>query len=173
MGRLTLFLGGAKSGKTKAALALASKHAPPRFYLATAEGLDGEMRERIKNHQAERGPEWRTLEEPLDPCQALQKLNGKSVVLFDCLTLWFSNLLLKYPDYDLLCFEKQTQNLLSAIQDYSGPVILVSNELGSGIVPMEPISRLYRDAVGQAHQLLAASAHRVFLVVAGLPLKIK
>jgi adenosylcobinamide kinase/adenosylcobinamide-phosphate guanylyltransferase len=175
MGELTLFIGGAKSGKTKAALREAAKHPAPYYYLATAQGLDDEMRSRICHHQAERGPDWKTLESPLEPQAVLSDLAGSSPVLMDCITLWFSNLIGARPGVQLPVsyFSERTAELVKAIKRYKGPVIVVSNELGSGMVPMDPLSRHYRDAIGLAHQLLAAEAENVYLVVAGIPVKIK
>ena len=175
MGALTLFIGGAKSGKTKAALKEAERRPAPRYYLATAQGLDDEMRSRILSHQAERGPEWRTLESPLHPEEKIAGLVGDSVVLMDCVTLWFSNLLGESPGAEppLSFFSERVEALLAAIRKYQGPVIIVSNELGGGLAPMDPLSRHYRDAIGLAHQALAAEASEVFLVVAGIPVKIK
>ncbi|MDR2338734.1 MAG: bifunctional adenosylcobinamide kinase/adenosylcobinamide-phosphate guanylyltransferase [Deltaproteobacteria bacterium] len=175
MGELTLFIGGAKSGKTKAALKEAQRHPAPYYYLATAQGLDDEMRSRITHHQAERGPDWRTLESPLEPEKAISSLEGDSPVLMDCVTLWFSNLLCESQDEFLPVgfFSDRVKRLLAAIREYKGPVIVVSNELGSGMVPMDPMSRDYRDAIGVAHQLLAGEAQAVYLVVAGIPVRIK
>ncbi|MDR2198763.1 MAG: bifunctional adenosylcobinamide kinase/adenosylcobinamide-phosphate guanylyltransferase [Deltaproteobacteria bacterium] len=175
MGNITLFIGGAKSGKTKAALAEAAHYPPPYYYLATAQGLDEEMRSRIRHHQDERGPEWRTLESPLNPEGTLRELPGASPVLLDCLTLWFSNLLGDHPGNHppVSFFNEKIRDLIEAAGIYQGPVIVVSNELGSGMVPMDPVSRDYRDAIGLAHQRLAAAAEKVCLVVAGIPVKIK
>jgi adenosylcobinamide kinase/adenosylcobinamide-phosphate guanylyltransferase len=175
MGDLTVFIGGAKSGKTKAALREASERPAPRIYLATAQGLDSEMQDRIKRHQAERGSDWRTLEAPLDPAGAILNLSESHPILMDCLTLWFSNLMLVNPfeEQDIDYYVEKTEELIEAMSSYKGPLILVSNELGSGIVPMDPMTRLYRDAVGLAHQRFAAFAKRVYFVVAGLPLRLK
>jgi adenosylcobinamide kinase/adenosylcobinamide-phosphate guanylyltransferase len=174
VGEISLFLGGAKSGKTRLALSAAERLDPPRFYLATAQGLDGEMRTRIARHQAERGPSWRTLEEPLDLAGALARAQEDRVVLLDCLTLWLSNMMgqglgsLSFAPY------------LSALESFvalallrNGPVIVVSNEVGGGIVPMDPVSRFFRDISGLCHQRLAAAAAEVFFVAAGLPLRLK
>ena len=135
MGALTLFIGGAKSGKTKAALKEAERRPAPRYYLATAQGLDDEMRSRILSHQAERGPEWRTLESPLHPEEKIAGLAGDSVVLMDCVTLWFSNLLGESPGAEppISFFSERVDALLAAIRKYQGPVIIVSNELGGGL----------------------------------------
>jgi adenosylcobinamide kinase/adenosylcobinamide-phosphate guanylyltransferase len=173
---LTLFLGGAKSGKTKAALEEACRHPAPRYYLATAEGRDGEMRERIARHQAERGPGWLTMEAPMDPAGAIRSLSGSCPLLLDCLTLWLSNQLFSYREPG----ERAASEILAkglelaeASEAYPGPVIMVSNEVGGGIVPMEPISRLFRDLAGSINQLMASRASSVFLVTSGLRLRLK
>ena len=171
MGELSLYLGGAKSGKTRLAMAEASTHPPQRIYLATAEARDGEMVSRIKNHQAERGTDWRTVEAPLDPAAALAAQGGAEVVMIDCLTLWLNNLLAQTEDYDEIM--GKVNELSQAIEKYAGPVILVSNEVGGGIVPMNALARKFRDLSGQAHQILAAQAKKVVMVIAGLPLILK
>jgi adenosylcobinamide kinase/adenosylcobinamide-phosphate guanylyltransferase len=171
MGELTLYLGGAKSGKTRLALAKAETYPAPRLYLATAQSLDAEMAERIKNHQAERGPDWRTLEAPLEPDRALAGLTGGSVVLLDCMTLWLSNLLGENGDSRWAL--GRVEQLLEAIAAYAGPVIAVSNEVGGGIVPMNALARQFRDLAGSANQMLAARANHVVMAMAGLELKLK
>jgi adenosylcobinamide kinase/adenosylcobinamide-phosphate guanylyltransferase len=171
MGQLTLYLGGAKSGKTRLALARAESQPPPRFYLATAQALDGEMDERIRRHQAERGPQWQTLESPLTPDQTLTGLAGSQVVLLDCLTLWLNNLMATETGDDQI--RGRVQDLLRAIEAYAGPVIVVSNEVGGGIVPLNALARRFRDLAGETNQRFAAQAERVVMAVAGLewPLK--
>ena len=171
MGELTFYLGGAKSGKTSLALARAETCAPPRYYLATAQALDGEMAERIRRHQAERGPDWQTLESPLHPDAALAALAGGQVVLLDCLTLWLTNLLAENEAEDRL--RGRVQALLRSIAAYRGPVIVVANEVGGGIVPLNPLARRFRDLAGWANQVFAAQADRVILAVAGLELPVK
>jgi adenosylcobinamide kinase/adenosylcobinamide-phosphate guanylyltransferase len=175
MGELILYLGGAKSGKTRAALREAESRPAPRYYLATAQGLDEEMRGRIRRHQEERGPDWRTVEAPMDPAGAMGEIPGGQPVLLDCITLWFSNLMWSRPleEQDAGWYMRHVGSLITAAAERRGALIIVSNELGSGIVPMEPESRLYRDMVGLAHQTLGAHASSVYLVVAGIPLKIK
>ena len=176
MGELTLYLGGAKSGKTRLALARAETFAPPRLYLATAQALDEEMAVRIRRHQAERGPGWQTLESPLRPDEALAGLTGSRgptgpVVLLDCLTLWLSNMLTENSQADRLL--GRVEDLLRTIAAYPGPVIAVSNEVGGGIVPLNALARQFRDLAGQTNQLFAARAERVVLAVAGLELVVK
>jgi adenosylcobinamide kinase/adenosylcobinamide-phosphate guanylyltransferase len=174
MGEIILYLGGAKSGKTRAALDKTETYAPPRYYLATALAQDAEMAVKIKNHQAERGPDWRTIEEPLDLPLGMKKAGPDSPVLLDCLTLWLSNQISLDPEYR--SFDRilaKVELLLEAASKRSGPVIMVSNEVGNGLVPMESISRFFRDISGLTHQRIAQEATSVFLVTAGLPLKLK
>ena len=171
MGQLTLYLGGAKSGKTRLALARAETWPPPRLYLATAQALDGEMDQRIRRHQAERGPQWQTLESPLAPDQTLNDLAGNQVVLLDCLTLWLNNLMATETGDDQI--RGRVRDLLRTIEAYAGPVIVVSNEVGGGIVPLNALARRFRDLAGETNQRFAAQADRVVMAVAGLewPLK--
>lgn len=171
MGELFLYLGGAKSGKTRLAQARAETFPAPRVYLATAQALDEEMDLRIKNHQAERGPDWRTLEAPLAPDAALAGLKDGAPVLLDCITLWLSNLMAETEDQAAL--RARVDDLAAAIKNYGGPVVVVSNELGGGIVPMNALARKFRDIAGLANQRLAEAADEVYLVTAGLPLKLK
>lgn len=171
MSELILYLGGAKSGKTRLALARAKAYPPPYYYLATAQALDEEMAERIQRHQAERGDSWHTLENPLAPDLALAELDKDGLILLDCLTLWLSNLLVENDNPKLIL--SRVDNLLRAVQLYPGPVIIVSNEVGSGIVPLNALARKFRDLAGVANQRLAAQADQVILSVAGLEIKIK
>ncbi|MDR1109541.1 MAG: bifunctional adenosylcobinamide kinase/adenosylcobinamide-phosphate guanylyltransferase [Deltaproteobacteria bacterium] len=174
MGEIVLYLGGAKSGKTKAALAHAEGFPPPRFYLATAQSLDGEMASRIRCHQAERGKDWRTIEEPLDPAGAMARAMPEAPVLVDCLTLWLSNLLAIGQGEDRTGpIVARVEALVQAAMARPGPVIIVSNEVGGGLVPMEALGRLFRDLSGLAHQLIAREAGQVFLVTAGLAQRLK
>jgi adenosylcobinamide kinase / adenosylcobinamide-phosphate guanylyltransferase len=163
-----LILGGARSGKTRRALALAGGFAAP-VYIATAEARDGEMQERIARHRAERGAEWVTIEAPLDLCGALHQADapGKAI-LVDCLTLWLSNLMEMG-----LSPEDETAKLIQAIAALSATVVLVSNEVGLGIVPDNGLARCFRDAQGRLNQAIAAVADHVEMIVAGLPLTIK
>lgn len=171
MGAITLYIGGAKSGKTRLALAAAERLPAPRLYLATAQAFDEEMALRIKNHQAERGPGWQTIEAPLEPDKALAALTGDGVALLDCVTLWLNNLLAENDDAAWVT--QRINELAEAALAYAGPVIIVSNEVGGGIVPMNALARKFRDLAGSANQLLAAKATRVVLAVAGLELILK
>jgi adenosyl cobinamide kinase/adenosyl cobinamide phosphate guanylyltransferase len=165
--KITLILGGARSGKSRYAESLIATLPPPWFYVATAEAGDEEMTARISAHRARRGPEWRTIEAPRHLVAALQKA-GTTPVLIDCLTLWLSNLML--ADIDI---EAETAHLERALAAATAPVVLVANEVGSGIVPEHPLGRRFRDLQGMLNQRVAARADSVVLMVAGLPLALK
>lgn len=167
--RSTLILGGARSGKSTYAEGLAQGHDGPRVYIATAQAFDGEMTGRIAAHVARRGPAWRTVEEPVALPDALSAADdGESFILVDCITLWLTNVLLGEHDLDAL-----TAKLLQVLGSCKGPVVLVSNEVGLGIVPENALARRFRDEAGILNQKLAQSAERVVLVTAGLPLQLK
>ncbi|MSU90467.1 bifunctional adenosylcobinamide kinase/adenosylcobinamide-phosphate guanylyltransferase [Rhodobacteraceae bacterium 2CG4] len=165
---LTLVLGGARSGKTAVAEALAEAAAGARVYLATGQALDAEMAARIARHRATRGDGWRTVEEPLDVARALGRSRPGEAVLLDCLTLWLSNLM--HHDRDIAA---ETAALLDAARACPAPVVMVSNEVGMGLVPETPLGRAFRDAQGRLNQQVAAQADRVAFVAAGLPLWLK
>jgi adenosylcobinamide kinase/adenosylcobinamide-phosphate guanylyltransferase len=165
---LTLVLGGARSGKSLHAEALVTAFAPPWIYVATAEPLDDEMRARIAEHRARRGADWRTVEAPTDLAGALAGIRDGGAVLVDCLTLWLSNLMLAGADV-----EAESARLEAVLTGIAAPVVLVSNEVGFGIVPDNALARRFRDAQGRLNQRMAARAARVVLMVAGLPLVVK
>jgi adenosylcobinamide kinase/adenosylcobinamide-phosphate guanylyltransferase len=170
--RVALILGGTRSGKSRYALNLAEQRSGPRLYLATAEAGDAEMAERIARHRRERGEAWDTQEVPLELAEALAAAQGKyRVILIDCLTLWLSNLLVGGRGGAGL--EAATARLMAVLGSGSTPMILVSNEVGWGIVPDNPLAREFRDEVGLLHQRLGEVADMVVLVVAGLPLILK
>jgi adenosylcobinamide kinase/adenosylcobinamide-phosphate guanylyltransferase len=166
---ITLVLGGARSGKSRYAERLVEQAAARGTYCATAEARDGEMAERIAAHRARRGPFWRTVEAPLAlaPTIAAEAAAARPV-LVDCLTLWLSNMLLagKQP-------EQEASALCRRLRAAGGPVVLVSNEVGMGLVPETPLGRRFRDAAGWLNQEVAALADRVVFVAAGLPLVLK
>ena len=189
-----LVLGGARSGKSRYALqhALSAAHVT---WIATAQAFDAEMQQRISHHQAERPSHWRTFETPLYLSQTLAQQSDQPMIVVDCLTLWVSNWLCQPTQHSnsdhsssdhsteqatshSLSTEWQTEqsDFLRQIERFSGlpeRLILVSNEVGFGIVPDNPLARLFRDEVGRLHQRIAAIANQVTLVVAGLPLSIK
>jgi adenosylcobinamide kinase/adenosylcobinamide-phosphate guanylyltransferase len=167
---LTLILGGARSGKSRRAQVMAEDSRRQPVMIATAQAFDDEMRDRITRHQAERGHGWVTIEAPVDLPEAiaLAGLAATSVIVVDCLTLWVTNLLM--ADIDIAT---ASDRLIAACRASPHPVILVSNETGFGIVPPDPLSRRFRDETGRLHQLIAAAADEVTLMVAGLPLTVK
>jgi adenosylcobinamide kinase/adenosylcobinamide-phosphate guanylyltransferase len=165
---LTLVLGGARSGKSRYAESLIAASPPPWVYVATAEPLDDEMRGRIAAHRARRGAGWRDVEAPRNLAGALAGIGAGSAVLVDCLTLWLSNHMLADAD-----IEAETARLVIALANMAAPVVLVSNEVGFGIVPDNALARRFRDAQGRLNQQIADIAARVVLMVAGLPLVVK
>lgn len=172
--RVTLILGGARSGKSRHAermieTALGGELYDGATYLATAEALDDEMKARVAEHRARRGPAWRIVEEPLDLVGALTaNVDPARPILVDCLTLWLTNIMM--ADRDL---GAETQSLVATLQDFGGPVMLVSNEVGLGIVPDNALAREFRDRAGRLNQDIAAVADRVTFIAAGLPLILK
>ena len=174
-GELILLLGGARAGKSAAAeqLARAGRRV---LFIATAEALDEDMRRRIAAHRARRPSGWDTLEEPLDPVTAAGPiLDRYDTVVLDCLTLWVSNLLLRHPDDSgtEAAILDAAGGLLDLIERSTATWIVISNEVGLGVVPPAPLGRTYRDALGRVNQLAAARAGRVYLIVAGLALELK
>jgi adenosylcobinamide kinase/adenosylcobinamide-phosphate guanylyltransferase len=175
---LTLILGGARSGKTSYAEKLAAKWGQSVLYIATAEAQDEEMKARIQAHRLDRPPTWRTLEAPRHVGQALFELQERpAVLLLDCLTLLVSNILLSMEAEPQPLIEAAVQaeieSLLAAQNHLGLPLIIVSNEVGLGLVPPYPLGRVYRDLLGRANQQLAATANRVLFMVAGLPMIVK
>ncbi len=169
MSRLTLVLGGARSGKSAFAEALAPRSGLALHYIATGRAYDDEMRERIATHRSRRGAHWTTHEAPLDLTGVIGSLdNANNVILVDCLTLWITNLMMDEADKDA-AFEA----LLGRLSAVRSQIILVSNEVGMGIVPENAMAREFRDLTGILHQKIAGIADEVYLVAAGLPLKLK
>jgi adenosylcobinamide kinase / adenosylcobinamide-phosphate guanylyltransferase len=165
---LTLVLGGARSGKSRYAQSLIEALPPPWIYVATGEARDAEMAERIAAHRARRGKNWKTIEAPHDLAIVLAGAESGLPVLVDCLTLWLSNRMLAGAD-----IEAETAHLEAALDGRHAPAVLVSNEVGFGIVPDNALARRFRDLQGRLNQRMAARAGRVVLMVAGLPLMVK
>ena len=164
-----LILGGARSGKSQHAQKLAEDARPDRTFIATAEGLDDEMSERIARHQADRGDAWQTVEAPISLCAAIeQACDDQYSVLVDCLTLWLSNIM--HAEFDV---DGEVQRLAQTVQAVSTPLIIVSNEVGMGIVPETPLGRKFRDVHGRLNQKIGQVCDRVEFVAAGLPLRLK
>ena len=159
----TLVLGGARSGKSRTAEALLAGAVRP-LYVATAEALDDEMRERIARHRADRGEGWQTRETPVELASLLEREAGPALV--DCLTLWLTNLML--GGHDIATHVAQLEHALAVRH---GPTVLVANEVGLGIVPGDALSRRFRDEAGRLNQRIAAISDRVLFVAAGLPIR--
>ncbi len=164
---LSLILGGTRSGKSQHAERIITSLPPPWVYVATAQAFDDEMRERIAIHRGRRGAGWVVVEEPLDLARALADA-GEQPVLVDCLTVWLSNLML--ADHDIAV---ATEALDAALDRRGAPTVLVSNEVGLGIVPDNALARAFRDAAGRLNQHFAARADTVLFLVAGLPMRVK
>ena len=165
---LYLVLGGARSGKSRHAESLVEAGSPPWRYIATAEARDEEMRARIREHRERRGAGWQTVEEPLQIDAALDDCPAEAPLLVDCLTLWLSNLMLiERP------VEAEIGRLIAALERRCGTTVLVSNEVGMGIVPENRLARDFRDAAGALHGELAARAEHVHFMVAGIPMIVK
>lgn len=165
---LTLVLGGARSGKSRFAERLIGDRRGAA-YIATAEARDAEMQARIECHRKRRGPDWRTFEEPLDLVGAFRRAAAQDgPILLDCLTVWLSNLMEAERD-----IADEMQRLAGCLASPRSPVVVVSNEVGQGIVPANPLARRFRDHAGQLNQAIAAVADRVYFVTAGLATQIK
>lgn len=168
-GSSILVLGGARSGKSRFAEGLATGSGLDRHYVATGRAYDDEMRERIAKHRADRGDGWTTHEEPVDLTGLLHRIDGPDrIVLVDCLTLWVTNLMMAEEDV-----AGRSTELVEVVAGLSSRLILVSNEVGLGIVPENRMAREFRDHAGRLHQLVAQSATEVYFIAAGLPLKMK
>lgn len=167
-----LITGGCRSGKSCFALNYANRRFTKKLYLATGEVLDEEMALRVENHKKMRGPEWLTLEEPLEVVDKIKQHQGEvEVILLDCLTLWLSNLIMK-GNHDSRIME-EVDKLEATVKQTPASLLMVSNEVGMGIVPADPLSRRFRDLAGMTNQRLSAAVDTVVLMVSGIPLYIK
>ena len=165
---LTVLLGGARSGKSRWAVRLATDTRRPVTFIATGEARDDEMASRIRRHRAERPPDWTTVEEPIHLADALRGVDAGQTVILDCLTLWVSNLLDQELTDDEVRAAATEAAAITARHD--GEVIVISNEVGSGIVPMTPLGRRYQDLLGEVNAIWVEGSSRAALVVAGRPL---
>lgn len=160
--------GGARSGKSRHALELARKYGPRLAFLATAQPLDHDMEARIARHRQERAPEFATIEEPLEIAGIIARSDADAIVV-DCLTLWLSNVMLNFGRN----VEHDMENLVGAIRQSKAAVILVTNEVGCGIVPETTLGRDFRDRAGLLNQRVAAVAEEVYFMIFGQPLRVK
>ncbi len=186
MSRITFIIGGARSGKSAFALKEASPFKGKKAFIATAEAIDEEMRQRIENHRKQRGEGWITYEEPLKIADLVEDIKGKySVILIDCLTLWLSNLLIRHQntEHRTQTIEAEVKKLLGILSEFKTSSIcalgsgfclfIVSNEVGMGIVPENDLTRKFRDIAGFLNQKIAEIADEVYVVVAGIPIGVK
>lgn len=160
-------LGGAKSGKSRYAEELVKNYVQPWVYLATGRAWDDEMKNKIKEHQQRRGTGWVTVEEPIEIADYLSQTH-EAPILIDCLTLWLTNLMM-----DERNIQDETQKLIEVLQSYQGNVFIVSNEVGQGIVPADPMARNFRNYAGNLHQKIANIADQFTFIVAGYPIQMK
>jgi len=172
--RVVLITGGARSGKSDYAMSLAENSAGKMVYIATATSGDPEMAERIRKHKEARGPAWRTVEEPLDILESVQRNSAiDTAVVLDCLTLWLTNIMMR----DGEGFEPQagqkSGEFVEALQGLPGTLIVVTNETGMGIVPDNAVARRFRDAAGMVNSTFAQAADDVYFMVSGIPVKVK
>ena len=161
-------LGGARSGKSRQAQILAMATPPPWIYVATAQALDEEMSERIAKHRADRGEGWSTIEEPIELARAVAEAPESAPVVVDCITLWLTNLMLGQHDVD-----SAMARFTKCLDRRRAPTIVVSSEVGTGLVPETPLGRAFRDQAGLINQRLAVSAQQVLFMVAGLAMPLK
>jgi adenosylcobinamide kinase/adenosylcobinamide-phosphate guanylyltransferase len=169
--KIIFITGGARSGKSTYALSNATKFSGNKAYIATAEALDEEMRDRIENHKKQRGKDWNTYEEPLRIAEVIQEIEGKyTVIVIDCLTLWLSNIM-----QSGLNITQKIANLIETLRitNHTSHIYLVSNEVGMGIVPENEMARRFRDMAGILNQKVAEISDEVYLLIAGIPMKIK
>lgn len=165
---LTLVLGGARSGKSRHAEAIVEACSPPWIYLATAQAFDDEMVARIAQHRTRRNANWQTHETPIEVADFLAQAPEGRPLLLDCATLWLTNVMLAERDVDAECCR-----LLDVLQKPLGPWVVVSNEVGSGIVPENTLARRFADEAGKLNQAIAARADTVLLMVAGIAMRVK
>jgi adenosylcobinamide kinase/adenosylcobinamide-phosphate guanylyltransferase len=172
MAKTVFVTGGARSGKSRIAEEIAGGLGAPICYIATGQAKDSEMAERIAAHRRRRGEKWHTVEEPLHLCEAVKEADGRfEAIMIDCVTLWLTNLLLTYDDDERPLAE--VRMLAELLPELTTPLILVSNEVGMGIVPENALARTFRDLAGRANEILAATADEVYVMFSGIPLRLK
>jgi adenosylcobinamide kinase/adenosylcobinamide-phosphate guanylyltransferase len=172
MAKILFITGGARSGKSRLAESLAEGFGTPLCYIATGQALDTEMEERISAHRTRRGGKWHTVEEPLRLAETIGNVDGSfQAILVDCITLWLTNLLLTHEDTDQVM--TKVSALVEVVPKGKTPLILVSNEVGMGIVPENALARKFRDLAGKANQMLAAAADEAYVTFSGIPIRLK
>lgn len=171
---IIFIIGGARSGKSSFALQLAKSIGRKVAFIATAQAGDEEMLKRIQIHKQDRPDEWTTIEEPLDVASAIDSAKGNDVVIIDCVTLLISNLLCSTENFDDVSWIfKKIEKMIKSVKEFIGTVIIISNEVGMGIVPENRLAREFRDMAGKANQMIASSADKVYFCFSGIPILIK
>ena len=163
-----LVTGGARSGKSSFAEKRTKQLGSSLIYIATSEVIDSEMKKRVEEHQARRGSEWQTLHAPINLTEALIETDGKGPCLVDCVTFWLNNLIFHDEDIDAA-----TKELITVLNERSDPVVLVTNEVGSGIIPENALARRFCDEAGRLNQTISQIADEVYVSISGIPLQIK
>ena len=171
MGKVVFITGAVRSGKSKLAVDLAKKSTKNILFLASCNPLDEEMKERVLEHKQARPGDWKTIEEPINVSAVIEKAKADELVIFDCLTLWISNIMLQLDTGELI--NEKIEELIIVLRQVKADIIIVSNEVGWGIVPENKLARQFRDIVGITHQKLAGLSDEVFLVTAGIAQKLK
>jgi adenosylcobinamide kinase / adenosylcobinamide-phosphate guanylyltransferase len=171
MKKIIFITGAVRSGKSSFSVEIAKKSKKQVIFLATCKPSDGEMKIRVKKHQQNRPSNWQTIEENLDISSVFKNTDSKNIILIDCITLWISNLLLYgLKEKDIF---KKVENFITTIKETDSSIIIVSNEVGWGIVPENKLARTFRDIIGITHQKISQASNEVFLMVSGIPMKIK
>ena len=176
-----LVTGGARSGKSSFAEKFAESFGNRIAYIATAQIFDDEMKHRVKLHRERRPDSWKTFESPFNAHETIRKIHGVDAILFDCVTIYLSNLICKFENLDdfekiSIAVKKSMEDLISASREFcesGGKIIFVTNEVGSGIVPENQLARIYRDFAGISNQMLAQNSEKIFLVVSGIPIDLR
>jgi adenosylcobinamide kinase / adenosylcobinamide-phosphate guanylyltransferase len=172
--RLVLVTGGTRSGKSAFAASVAESTGAWPVYIATALAADQEMAERIAKHRRERGSNWTTVEEPLNITRTLAAMTrGENAVVIDCLTLWLTNIMMQEEDEFELAADIMSRELANKLRNLGGTVVVVTNEIGMGVVPADAATRRFRDVAGSVNRLFAQTADEVHFMVSGIPMKLK
>ncbi|MBU4305341.1 MAG: bifunctional adenosylcobinamide kinase/adenosylcobinamide-phosphate guanylyltransferase [Candidatus Omnitrophica bacterium] len=171
MKKIIFVSGSVRSGKSSFAVSRAKEFKKPVIFIATCRPLDDEMKERVRKHEQNRPKAWTTIEEDMDISAVIGKLKGKDTAILDCLTLWISNLLLAGLSEKEI--SRRIRDFIAALKQTPASVIIVSNEVGWGIVPDNRLSRVFRDIIGTLHQRIAAVSDEVYLMVAGIAMRVK
>ncbi|MBI4844893.1 MAG: bifunctional adenosylcobinamide kinase/adenosylcobinamide-phosphate guanylyltransferase [Candidatus Omnitrophica bacterium] len=171
MKKIIFISGAVRSGKSRLAVELAKKSAKKIVFLATCKPLDKEMEIRVEKHKQSRPKNWKTIEEPVNAAKVIARAGKNEMIIFDCLTLWLTNVMLKFKKWPAI--DGNVSEFIRSLENTKADVIIVSNEVGWGIVPENKLARDFRDRIGTLHQQLAALSNEVYLVIAGISQRLK